>query len=83
MEKMNAGFKIEREEIFEVGKSGAYGIALGHRETRYADDEWVTWAFTDTLEDTSYYWGHYFSDWASAYKDYHERLAREYERMAE
>lgn len=81
MEKMNAGFVIEKEEIYEVGADGCYGIALGYRTG--SREEWVTWGFTEKDGDISYYWGHYYEDWASAFKDYHDRLAREYARMEE
>lgn len=77
MDKMNAGFKIEKEEVYAADGGGAYGIALGYKESTH---EYVTWGFTDSKE-RSYYWGHYYNDWAPAYKNYHDRLAREYERM--
>ncbi len=78
MVKMNAGYHILKEEIYDVAE-GIHGIALGYRATPHT--EYVTWGFTQTEKDISYYWGHYFNDWAKAYKDYHERLASEYARM--
>lgn len=78
MEKMNAGFVIEKEEVYAVEGGGALGIALGYKEST---NEYVTWGFTEGELGRGYYWGHYFKDWAPAYKDYHDRLSREYERM--
>ena len=86
MSKKNAGFHIVMEEAYTCEEDRKYGIALGAKTTIYGE-EWVTWAFTEYADgDCDYYWGHYFNDplgenIVAATKNYHERLAKAYDRL--
>lgn len=84
----NAGYKIIAQECFETGgKDVEYYIVLGHMVNQYGEDQYVTWEGRRWIPkdgpraEWSFYWGHYIEDKGRAYKDYHERLASEYERQ--
>jgi hypothetical protein len=72
----NAGYTIIQSEIYDV--VNMYGVALGFNGTSY-----VTWEFTVTEKEYSFYWGHYFSDPFAVSLDYHERLIKKYREVIE
>ena len=76
--KENAGYAIKMEEKFDCTN----GIAFGQTPCKYNEEGYmyVTWMFSG---EGDYFWGHYFTTKKKALKDYHERLAKEYERMCE
>lgn len=77
----NAGYEIIHLEKYD----SRYGIALGeNKETGM----YVTWeCMYDKISipvkegEISYFWGHYFTDRTIAYKDYHTRLATQYDKQ--
>ena len=77
----NAGYKIIAQECYEAGNGRELYIVLGHKVNTYGEDQYVTWGATLEGDAWSFYWGHYIEDKGRAYKDYHERLANEYERQ--
>lgn len=72
----NEGYTILQKEIY-CFKHG-YGVALGHNGRTF-----VTWEFKKTNEYFSFFWGHYFDNHHKAFKDYHDRLSKNYEQFIE
>ena len=80
MNEKNEGYEIIAREIYSVSKQGQQeGIALGRNETMFVTWSFTVWPLKDGHSKTDYYWGHYFSDKASARADYHRRLLEKYE----
>ena len=79
MLKTNAGFTIMAEAYGAVPNdgdeyTGLEGVAIGRKVTDFGE-EWVTWEWVEREgEERSYYWGHYFSNRETAYKDYLKRM---------
>lgn len=71
----NAGYTIKKKEIYN--HTDNFGVALG-----WNGKQAVTWEFTVSgNNEYSFFWGHYFSDYHKACKDYHERLSNLYSFM--
>lgn len=77
----NAGYNILNSEIYQQYVSPdkehiqLYGVCIGHNGRDY-----VTWEFVvNEKGEYSYFWGHYISDKAAAFADYHRRLINKYE----
>ena len=71
----NAGYTIKKKEIYN--HTEMFGVALG-----WNGKQAVTWEFNISDEgEYSFFWGHYFTDFHRAMKDYHDRLSSLYDFM--
>lgn len=66
--EINAGYTIRQSILFDNG----LGFALAENPKDPAP--FVTWQFTEEQGCRDYYWGHYYTDRASAEKDYTARV---------
>ena len=75
----NAGFDIIAQEVYYDDEC-KFGYAVGEKDNKYMPDgkEYVTWEFREENGVRDYYWGHYYSNRDTAFRDYHERLYKEY-----
>lgn len=65
----NAGYTITKMEYY----NGNFAIAFGEKST---GKQFVTWEYNK--QNNSFFWGHYFTDYIHALKDYHNRLYENY-----
>lgn len=68
MLRVNEGYTILKAERY----SKDYEIVIAVNKVM----TYVTW---ECKGQTDYFWGHYFTDYATALRDYHTRLAKQYD----
>lgn len=69
----NAGYTIVQIEQYEP----MHFIVLGHNIKNQACP-YVTWEWCQKKD--SYFWGHYFENYTEAIRDFHIRLAENYQK---
>lgn len=68
----NEGYAIHKKELYDHKRKFGIAVATNGRD-------FVTWEFSIKEDGTfSFFWGHYFSTYHKAMKDYHDRLSEYY-----